>query len=159
MKKLYTVQEKTDYKEWHKNRYNKDLFLAENIIDMDQSWSIIIGYYAMHNITKLFLATKNIYLIGGEHIHDQCIKELEKISYTELKNLKDTLILLKEAKEKFDSLFLEPKEWPVILKHAKFERSNANYYSNKDSSEAKGFINEIVRPYISTFEKLIKDDR
>lgn len=155
MEKFLTIQDKKDFENWHSNRYKKDLKLSEEIKEKDENWSIIIGYYAMHNITKLFLAKNNVYLQGGDHIHDKCIEELEKISRKDEKYLKDKLELLKQAKETTEKLLEKPKEWPGILNYAKTERTTANYYKKREITEAEEFLNIIVKPYINTIEKMI----
>lgn len=154
--KFLTQNDKKDYENWHENRYNKDLILSEELVKRDENWSIIIGYYSMHNITKLFLTKYNIYLYGGEHIHDRCIEELEKISIKEEKYLKDQLFLLKQAKDTSEKLLEKPKDWPGILETAKNERTTANYYKQRDIIGANEFLERYVKPYIDTIKKMIK---
>jgi len=155
--RFLTKKDKENYLAWHKTRYEKDIKLAEELQEKDENWTIIIGYYAMHNITKYFLATKNIFLREKTHIHEKCIEELEKLCTTNLQNLKDTLYLLKKAKEQYDKFF-DPKQLPIVLRVAKNERSKANYYSERELNEAKTYLEEYVKPYLETIRGLIEND-
>lgn len=155
--KFMTKQDKEDYLNWHKLRFEKDFKLAKELQEKDKNWSIIIGYYSMHNITKYFLATKNIFLRDKHNIHEKCIEELEQLCMTNLQTLKDTLYLLKKAKEQYDNFF-EPKELPLVLRAAKNERSKANYYSERKINEAKIYLDEYVAPYLETIKGFIEND-
>src|SRR3989344_9549257 len=50
--------EKDRYMNFFSNSYKENLEHCKFVIEKFPRWSIISGYYAMHDITKLFLADK-----------------------------------------------------------------------------------------------------
>lgn len=156
---MLPATEKDNYLEFHKNAFDEDLRHAEKNIIQFPRWSIISGYYCMHNITKLFLAAKFNAKITSPEIHAKAILALEHFIKDEA--IKKKLIeLLKDAKNIYYSAErLKEKTLPVLLRRGKQERGKAQYYSEDYTKEAKTnpqkasyFLETIVKPYV----KLVK---
>lgn len=155
--------EKENYIHFHKNAYEEDLRHSEkNIIDFPR-WSIISGYYCMHNITKLFLADRFRIKISSPDIHAKTILALEHFIKDEA--LKKRLsFLLDQAKNVYYSAErLKEKTLPVLLKRGKQERGRAQYYSEDykekmqiNPQKASYFLDMIVKPYIELIDGLMK---
>ena len=157
------VTEKENYCAFHKNAFVEDIKHAEkNILDFPR-WSIISGYYGMHDVTKLFLAQKFTIKVASPEIHAKTIEALEYFIKEE--ELKRKLIeLLKEAKNiYYSSERLKEKTLPVLLKRGKQERGKAQYYSEDhalrtsiNSQKAAYFLETIVKPYVQLVQGLMK---
>jgi hypothetical protein len=155
--------EQENYITFHEQAYSEDLKHAEHNSIKFPRWSIISGYYAMHDITKLFLAKKFNIKITSPDIHIKTILAVEEVITN--KKLKDKLIeLLQEAKTTYYNIErLKEKSLPVLLKKGKQERGKAQYYTqdytdkkNINAQKATYFIEEIVRPYIKLIQELLK---
>lgn len=116
-------------------------------------WSIISGYYAMHDVSKLLIA--KIYRLKiDREVHATTIKVLR-----ELLNDKETLKFIEEGYEEFQSLADE-------LSDAKKDRVKVQYYTGTDfmkekyGKRASEFHKGVVLPYIERVNKLLgeKDD-
>ncbi|MBN1544004.1 hypothetical protein JW898_00920 [Candidatus Woesearchaeota archaeon] len=155
--------EKDNYLAFHRTAYEEDLKHAEkNILDFPR-WSIISGYYCMHNITKLFLAGRFNAKISSPEIHAKTIEALEH--FIKDPALKEKLLkLLKEAKDVYYSAErLKEKTLPVLLKRGKQERGKAQYYSEDYTKESKVnsqkavyFLDKIVKPYVGLVKGLME---
>ena len=155
--------ERENYLEFHRHAYSEDLKHAEkNILEFPR-WSIISGYYAMHDATKLFLAERYNIKLTSPHIHNKAINALkEYVKEEELK--KRILELLEEAKGIYYSAErLKERILPVLLKRGQEERGKSQYYTNDytekstvEPKKASYFIETIVRPYISLIEGLMR---
>ena len=155
--------EKSAYLEFHRKSFEEDLKHAEkNILEFPR-WSIISGYYCMHDLTKLFLATKFNVKISSPEIHAKAIEALEHFVKDE--GLKTKLLsLLKEAKNIYYSAErLKEKTLPILLKRGKQERGKAQYYSEDyigkakvNSQKALYFLETIVKPYVGLVKGLMK---
>jgi hypothetical protein len=117
-------------------------------------WSIIAGYYAMHDLAKLFLA-KNFGLKITKRVHYATIVALEEV-FKE-KELREKVVkLLKEAERYYAVI-----ERPIYLRIARRERERAQYYTGKKvefknyQSKSFYFFNQIVKPFIQILRKLI----
>lgn len=152
-----------NYLEFHKNAFDEDLRHAEkNVLEFPR-WSIISGYYSMHNITKLFLAKKFNIKITSPEIHAKAIMALEHFIKDEGIRRK-LIVLLKDAKGIYYSAErLKEKTLPVLLKRGKQERGRAQYYSEDYTKETKTspqkasyFIEAIVNPYIEIVKRLME---
>lgn len=145
--------EKENYIDFHKKAFEEDLKHAEkNLLEFPR-WSIISGYYAMHDVTKLFLAQKYNLKLSSPDIHAKTIRTLGRVIKDE--NLKKKLLkLLKEAKDMYYSVErLKEKVLPVLLKRGKQERTKSQYYTEDytkkslvDSRKASYFLEKIVKP-------------
>jgi len=152
---ILPATEKENYLVFHTNAFEEDLRHAEkNILEFPR-WSIISGYYCMHDLTKLFLAEKFNIKLSSPEIHTKAIESLEYLIKDE--KLKKKLIsLLKNAKDIYYSAErLKEKTLPVLLKRGKQERGRAQYYSedyaNKSScnpQKASYFLETVVKPYV-----------
>ena len=155
--------EKENYLVFHRAAFEEDQKHAEkNLLDFPR-WSIISGYYCMHNVTKLFLAEKFNVKISSPEIHAKTIEALEHfIKNDELK--KKLLDLLKDAKDIYYSVErLKEKTLPAMLRRGKQERGKAQYYSEDytketraNSQKAAYFLEKIVDPYLKLVNGLRK---
>lgn len=110
--------------------------------------SIISGYYAMHDVSKLLIA--KIYRLKiDKEIHATTIKVLREL-------LKDDEILklIEEGYEEFQNLANE-------LSDAKKDRVKVQYYTGtkfmkeKYNKRANEFQEDIIKPYIEKISKLL----
>ncbi|MEK6888935.1 MAG: hypothetical protein AABW80_02395 [Nanoarchaeota archaeon] len=114
-------------------------------------WSIISGYYAMHDITKLLLARKFSIKVDAK-VHKTVIKIMEEITKD-----KELLRLLEVGFEEF-------KQMASDLFEAREERQKAQYYTGtefmkeKYKERAKTFLNNTVEPYLNKIKKLIENE-
>ena len=155
--------EKENYVEFHKNAYLEDLKHSEkNMLEFPR-WSIISGYYAMHNITKLFLAKEFGIKINSPRIHEKTICAIEE--FLKDATLKEKIIkMLKEAENiYFNAERLKEKAIPLLLKKGREERIKSQYYTedyskkpDTNSKKAAYFLETIVLPYIKIVEVLLK---
>lgn len=149
--------DKPFYLEFLEKSYKEDFENSKNVLLSSPKWSIISGYYAMHNITKYYLALKFNKKIGLPDVHEATI------------NASKELIKNKEIKELIDIAIFEFEE--VIPIHysligAKKERKNLQYYSDSSkkmqeltTQKASYFFNNITEKYIKLMELLIKNDK
>ena len=113
-------------------------------------WSIISGYYAMHDITKLLIA-KKFRLKMELEVHATTIKVLRKL----IKDKEVTRLIEKGYKE-FISLAND-------LAEAKRQRTKAQYYTGtafmreRFQKMSEEFILETVNPYMERIKKLLGD--
>lgn len=112
-------------------------------------WSIISGYYAMHDITKLLLAKKFRLKVDFE-VHATTIALFrELIKNNELPNL------LEKGYKEFLMLAND-------LEEAKKERTKAQYYTGtaflkeEYKKKAKEFLDEVVLNYLRKLGVLLK---
>jgi len=104
------------YINFFENSYKDDLRHCKKNIEDFPRWSIISGYYAMHDIAKLFLAKKFRLKIEKE-VHATTIKVLREL----IKNRK-ILNLIEKGYREFINLAND-------LFEAKKERIKAQYYT------------------------------
>jgi hypothetical protein len=160
---MLPATEKENYLKFHKTAFEEDLKHSEkNILDFPR-WSIISGYYCMHDLTKLFLSKRFNVKITSPEIHRKAIGALEYFIKDE--KLKHHLLeLLKEAKEIFfSSERLKEKVVTALLIKGKQERGKAQYYSEDysknfkvNSQKAEYFLENIVKPYIKLITGLME---
>jgi len=138
------------YLDFYKESYVDNLnHSVANVITFPR-WSIISGYYAMHDISKLFIAKVYRFKIDRE-VHATTIKVLQEL----LKD-KELLKLIKEGYDEFSHLDED-------LRDAKKERVKVQYYTGTDfmkhkyANKAKEFVNVIVKTYIEKVLNLIGD--
>jgi len=111
-------------------------------------WSIISGYYAMHDITKLLIAKKFGLKIELE-VHATTIKVLREL-------IKDKAVtsLIEKGYKEFISLAND-------LAQAKKERTKAQYYTGTTfmkehfSKMSEEFFSDIVSPYLKRIKQLL----
>ena len=156
-------QERENYLAFHRIAYLDDIKHSEEIVLKFPRWSIISGYYAMHDVTKLFLATTFVIKISSPEIHEKTILALKEKIQDETTKEK-LLKLLKEAKEVYFNVErLKERVLPQLLRQGKQERGKTQYYT-EDYSESKKitsqraiyFLDIFVRPYVKIVEELMK---
>ncbi|RLJ04538.1 MAG: hypothetical protein DRP14_03175 [Candidatus Aenigmatarchaeota archaeon] len=139
---------------FHEKAYKEDLALAKEIAEKYPRWSIIAGYYAMHDLAKLYLGKVYNIKISGQNIHRQTIDELKKVIKDKNKEL---ISLLETAEREVKELGIDSVPYLLIL--GKKERGKAQYYSSSQSidysKKAKWFLNEVVRLFVKIVEDLI----
>ncbi|MBU1199580.1 MAG: hypothetical protein KKF46_08445 [Nanoarchaeota archaeon] len=107
------------YTDFFTNSYKDNLMHAKANVNEFPRWSIISGYYAMHDISKLLIA--KVYRLKIEQeVHATTIKVLR-----ELIKDKETLKLIEAGYEQFKNLANE-------LSDAKKERVKVQYYTGTD---------------------------
>jgi hypothetical protein len=140
------------YIEFFTESYQDNLSHSENNIETHPRWSIISGYYAMHDISKLLIA--KIYRLKIEReVHATTIKVLRELLKDE-----ETLKLIEEGYEEFQNLADE-------LSDAKRERVKVQYYTGsrfmreKYKERAFDFNKDVVKPYIEKIKKLLESKK
>lgn len=149
--------DKIFYLSFLKKSYKEDLAHSKTVLLSSPKWSIISGYYAMHNITKYYLALKYNKKIDLPDVHEATINaSKELIKNNEIKNLIETAIF------EFEEII--PIYYSLVS--AKKERKNLQYYSNNSNKidnltleKANYFLNNIVEKYIELIELLIENDK
>jgi hypothetical protein len=137
------------YVNFFENSYKDNLGHSEKVIDDFPRWSIISGYYAMHDMTKLLIAKKFRLKIEIE-VHATTIKVLREF-------LKDEEIikLIEKGYKEFLSLAND-------LREAKNERTKAQYYTGTKfmkeeyKKTAIDFYQNIVLVYITKINKILR---
>ncbi len=138
------------YTNFFENSYKDNLEHCKFSLEKFPRWSIISGYYAMHDITKLLIA-KRLKIKVEFEVHATTIKILKEI----IKNREISTLLVKGYKE-FLTLAND-------LEEAKNERTKVQYYTGTDflkeeyNKRAKWFYEEIVLVYIEKIKKLLEE--
>jgi len=154
--------ERNNYISFHEHSSRDNLRHAEKNMLEFPIWSVISGYYAMHDVTKLFLAKQYNIKVSAPDIHAKTIEALEAcIKEEEVK--KRLLTLLKEAKEIYFSVErLKERVLPAMLRKGRQERGSSQYYTEDyskrapiDSRKASYFFETIVKPYVRLIEELM----
>ncbi len=120
---------------------------CQAVLETFPRWSIISGYYAMHDSTKLFLAKEFRLKIEFE-VHATTIKVLSEL----IKN-KDLLNLMERGYEEFISLAND-------LAEAKKERVKSQYYTGTEymkkeyQKRAQSFLHDVVEPFLAKIKVL-----
>ena len=141
--------ERQRYEMFFNNSYLENLEHSKKVMEKFPRWSMISGYYAMHDITKLFLV-KTFGIKIEFKVHQTTIKILKEI----LKN-KETLKLIEIGYGEFLKMAND-------LSEGKKERSKAQYYTGSEFSKdkfkkrAEEFLEKVVIPYIKKMEEIIK---
>lgn len=137
------------YINFFENSYKDNLAHSEATIETFPRWSIISGYYAMHDITKLFLAKKFRIKVELE-VHATTIKVLSEL----IKN-KEILKLMKQGYNEFINLAND-------LSEAKTERTKTQYYTGTEfmkeqyKKRSYEFLKNTVLPYLKKIKELLE---
>jgi len=137
------------YINFFENSYKENIQHAEFVKNNFPRWSIISGYYAMHDITKLFLV-KEFKIKIDLKVHKTAINLLKEIVED-----KEILHLLETGYEEFIKIAND-------LAEAKEERMKAQYYTGtefmkeKYKIEASAFLTKTVAQYIEKIKKLME---
>jgi hypothetical protein len=135
------------YTNFFENSYKDNFEHSKSVLSSFPRWSIISGYYAMHDITKLFLV-KEFRLKIELEVHATTIKVLR-----ELTKKKWIVNMLEKGYKEFISLAND-------LAEAKKERVKAQYYTGTEFMKehyrrrAKEFLHDVVKPYLEKMKKL-----
>ncbi len=130
--------ERENYIKFHEKLWKEDLEVAKKLGKENNRWAIIAGYYAMHNLTKLFLAKKFGVKITGKFVHAA------------------TLECFKERLKELNTNSKEKEELINLLSYAKKKRSEVQYYVGREERiNVEFFINEIVLKFINKLVKLL----
>lgn len=133
--------EKARYFGFYTVSYKDDLEHCRSVVETFPRWSIISGYYAMHDATKLFIARAYGFKIE-EDVHNTTIRLLTEILRDE------SLISL------FESGYSEYRKMASELYSAREERRRAQYYTGTSFADdyfrrrARKFHDDIVEPYL-----------
>lgn len=160
--KQLSASEEKDYIDFHLSAYKEDIEVAEKLSLISPRWTIVAGYYAMHDITKLYLAEQHNLKLSQRGVHAAAIVALRKV--LEDKKVKSKAIkLLEQAEDIYKIYGSRAQAIPVILSRSKREREKAQYYSAPvtaiELKKAIDFLERIVKPYLILFEKLIEGDK
>ncbi|MDI6737459.1 MAG: hypothetical protein QME12_02990 [Nanoarchaeota archaeon] len=137
------------YINFFENSYKDNLLHSEYVIEAFPRWSIISGYYAMHDITKLLLA-KKFRLKIERKVHATAIEVMHEL-------IKDTILLQLLEKGYAEFLHLASD-----LEEAKAERTKVQYYTGTPylngqyKKNAMEFHNNTVKPYLKKIRVLLK---
>ena len=148
--------ERDRYILWQKENAELDLQDAEAILEKSKKWSIIAGYYAMHNAAKYYLGKVFNIKITAPSAHDDTLKILESTlikspTYKEIKKL------IEKAKKEFESLIgADASTIATQYKVGKEKREKQTYYSrfSGKKEDALKFLNEIVKPFLKIIMEL-----
>ncbi|MEM2933273.1 MAG: hypothetical protein QXK80_00520 [Candidatus Pacearchaeota archaeon] len=153
--------EREDYLRFFESTYKDNLETAIDNLRKHPRWSIISGYYAMHDLAKLFLAKKYSLKIV-DRVHFATIIALSSVLKENEQQISEAIALLKKAKEIFDEniIGIKPTELVSYLRKGKSEREKAQYYHPKIdlkeiSEKASYFLDGVVKPFIKLMEKII----
>lgn len=156
-----TTEETQRWLKFHENAYKEDQEMADKVLADSPRWSVIMAYYAMHNISKLYLAKAHNLKISGEDVHAQTLFFISKYVKQESKRI---IPLLKQAKEEYDSI-ISSSIWviPQLLSKGRDERTKVQYYDISKAGKSKielmqaaqYFISNFMAPYIKIMEGLI----
>ena len=136
------------YTNFFENSCKDNLEHSKSVKESFPRWSIISGYYAMHDITKLLLAKKFRLKIELE-VHATTIKALKELIQNKL-----LLELIEKGYEEF--LFLAND-----LAEGKKERVKTQYFTGTEymkeeyRKRAEEFLKNIVEPYIEKIGRLL----
>lgn len=158
---IMDITEKEVYVQWHDYAYHDDLASAELLLEKHPRNSIVLGYYAMHNIAKKYLGDVFSIKIPQDDTHSVTLKALkEKI--TKEVTRKRAIELMKKAQEEYE-IFSKPRPelLSLLYRHGRSERASHSYYQSKqgaekrtESEKAREFITTIVRPFITIMKEL-----
>ncbi len=139
--------EKKRYLDFFSNSYKENLEHCEFCLEKFPRWSIISGYYSMHDLAKLFIADKfNIKI--NFNVHQTTIDVFGEL-------IKD-----KEMTEMLNSGYKELIKLLNDLSFAKRQRTKAQYYTGtrfmrrKYKEEARIFLDKTVVQFIEKIKNL-----
>ncbi|MBR9689924.1 MAG: hypothetical protein GOV01_03445 [Candidatus Altiarchaeota archaeon] len=128
--------------------YQENLNCMNYVLESFPRWSIVIGYFAMHDISKLLIAKKQQLKTTGKDAHQTVIELI-----TDLVNARTIARLLEDGYEKFQTLSDE-------LDESRQDRVRAQYYlgtpvlEDQWKIEANSFVKK-VNKFIEKIEELL----
>jgi len=155
-----TTEETVRWIKFHEEIYKEDHKMANKVIIDSPRWSIIMGYYAMHNVSKLYLAKIHNIKISGENVHAKTLFFISKYAKQDTKKI---IPLLEKAKKEYDAI-TSSSIWVIsrLLSKGRDERTKTQYYNTVKAEKsimelmqaAQYFISNFVEPYIKIMEGL-----
>ncbi len=145
--------EKKQYFTFLETAYKDDAEASEYLLIKHPRWSIIAGYYAMHDISKLYLAKKYNLKFSQPQAHAGVVSALR--FYVKRKDILD---LIEKAEKAYDEII----SLHLALLQGKDEREKSQYYTSATASpevsmqKASYFLENLVKPYLKLVEKLMK---
>ncbi|MBS3092390.1 hypothetical protein J4466_03140 [Candidatus Pacearchaeota archaeon] len=137
------------YINFFENSYKENLEHCKANLEKFPRWSIISGYYAMHDLTKLFIVKKFGIKIDF-NVHKTTISLLKEITKD-----KALLKMLKIGYKEF-------LEMANDLAKSRKTRTKAQYYTGSEfmkekyKEKSKEFLEKTAIPYINKLEEWIK---
>jgi len=137
------------YVNFFSSSYKDNLAHSSYNLESFPRWSIISGYYAMHDITKLLIAKKFRIKIDFE-VHKTAIELFREL-------IKD-----KKITSKLELGYKEFIQLANDLAEAKKERTKVQYYTGTSflkeeyKKRAKEFYSELVLEFIKKLEEMVK---
>lgn len=142
--------EKQRYLDFFSNAYRENLDHCKFVLIKFPRWSIISGYYAMHDLAKLLLADKFGIKVDF-NVHETTIEVLKQL----IKD-KKTIEMINLGYSEFTKLLND-------LSVARKKRTNAQYYTGarflkeKYEKDAKEFFEKTVLPFIDKIKEIKND--
>ena len=147
--------EKEQYISFLNVTYEDNLKASEFLLIKFPRWCIISGYYAMHDISKLYLARRYGLKFSQPKVHAAVIQALR-----ELVKKEDIIKLMEKAEEEYDEII----SLHLALIRGRDEREKSQYYTSSSITpevavqKASYFLEKLVKPYIKIIRKMVKDD-
>ena len=147
---------------FHGLAYKDDLDTAKLFLIKKPRWSIISGYYAMHNIAKFYLGKIHGIKVSGEHVHTEAVQALRS-AMSETPEKERIIELLSSAEEFSEIATYRHKAPSILLNIGRKERKKTQYYNPDFQREefslsyaktASYFLDSIVTPFIKMMEAL-----
>lgn len=146
--------EKQDIKQFLEFTTKDNKKTSDDLLNSHPRWSIISGYYAMHDISKLYLLLKYNLQFTKPSVHDAVIKALKF-----LVKKKEIVNLIEEGEDEFKKI----QKLDYFLAKGKHNREKTQYYTPLSFNQqqikeiANHFNENIVTPYLKIVNALIED--
>ena len=95
------TREREQHEEFQKAAYKEDLDVANMLLHKVPRWSIISSYYAMHDLTRLYLVQKLGVKLAGQSVHETAIIALEK-ALKDPTEQEQAIALLEQAQQEYE---------------------------------------------------------
>mgnify|MGYP001347431437 CR=1 FL=1 len=144
--------EKKRYLNFFSNSYKENLEHCKFVLESFPRWSIISGYYSMHDLSKLFLADKfsikiefkvheTTISVLKELIKDKQVTEMLNLGYNELIKLLNDLVIAKKQRTKVQYY------------------TGTQFMQEKYKKEANKFLENTVLTFITKIRTLKNDNK
>jgi len=157
-----SITERETWILFHQLAYKDDLETANLFLIKKPRWSIISGYYAMHNIAKLYLGKIHGIKVSGESVHTETVDALRSV-LSESPEKERVIELLSTAEEFSEIVTYRHKAPSILLNLGRKERRKTQYYNPDFAKEefsisyaktASYFLDSVVSPFIKIMEAL-----
>lgn len=144
--------ERQYYTSFLETTYNDNIKASEYLLIKFPRWSIISGYYAMHDISKLYLAKKYNFRFSQPQVHIAVIQALR-----EFVKRKDIIGLIEKADREFNHII----SLHLALMQGKEEREKSQYYTSVSVKpevaleKASYFLERLAKPYLKLIRELM----